>query len=330
MKTVGVIGGMGPAAAADMFEKLIAATAASCDAEHVPVIIDGNTAIPDRTAAILSGGDSPLPELIRSAKRLEAAGCECIAMACNTAHYYYPAVAAAVAVPVLHMPRLAARAAKAAGIRCAAVLSTAGTAAAGVYAAAFAAEAPAIKLLPLSEEQQRAVTDMIYLGVKAGREAFPQSAFIAAVGELYDAGADAFILGCTELPIAFVRCGITLPVIDPTAETARALAAFAGAALKPRPNVEIVTHYEREKTENTFFSSLSPLRLKAIPAREKKKRIVIERVAAEVEEGRVYSAAEFTALLAPIFEDHAFLRRYLVDMGLVSRSRDGSSYIRSH
>lgn len=327
MRTVGIIGGMGPAATNDIFAKVIANTRASRDCEHVPLIIDNNTAIPDRTAAILEGGDSPLPELIRSAKRLEAAGCECLAMACNTAHWFYDDVQLAVSVPVLHMPRLAARAAKAAKIRCAAVLSTAGTASAGVYRDAFQAEAPSIRLLELSEAQQQAVTEMIYLGVKAGNESFPKDAFVSVVKELYAAGADAFVLGCTELPIAFAKCALTEPAIDPTEELARALVAFSDAALKPRGAMGLVTHDEREKTERAFFSSFSPLRLKSVPAREKKKRIVMERIVRDIPEG-TYTREEFTALIAPIYGDIAFLRRCLSDMGLVERDRDGSKYVK--
>ena len=115
MKTIGIIGGMGPEATADLFLKIIRNTKAEKDQAHVPVLIDSNTAIADRTAAILTGAPSPLPELIKSAKRLEAAGAKYLMMACNTAHCFYNDVQAAVNVPLLHMPRETAKAVAASG-----------------------------------------------------------------------------------------------------------------------------------------------------------------------------------------------------------------------
>ena len=107
-KTVGIIGGMGPAATCDLMEKIIALTKAARDQDHLHVLTDVNTAIPDRTAAILHGGPDPVPEMRKSARRLVSAGAELLLMPCNTAHYFYDDLAASVPVPVLHMPRLTA------------------------------------------------------------------------------------------------------------------------------------------------------------------------------------------------------------------------------
>ena len=75
-KTIGIIGGMGPLATYDLAEKILKNTVADCDQDNVPVLIDCNTRIADRTAAILHGGDDPLPEMKKSAERLEAAGAD--------------------------------------------------------------------------------------------------------------------------------------------------------------------------------------------------------------------------------------------------------------
>ena len=52
-KTIGILGGMGPLATADLFRKITLLTDASCDNDHIRVYIDSNARIPDRTAAIL-------------------------------------------------------------------------------------------------------------------------------------------------------------------------------------------------------------------------------------------------------------------------------------
>ena len=87
MKTIGIIGGMGPLATADLYRKMIEGTVAEKDQDHVHVIIDSNPWIPDRTEYILHNGPSPLPEIVKSIRRLEAAGCDFLIMPCNTAHH---------------------------------------------------------------------------------------------------------------------------------------------------------------------------------------------------------------------------------------------------
>ena len=127
MKTIGIIGGMGPEASGDLFFKILRETDAACDQAHIPILLDSNTRIPDRTAAILSGGADPRPELIRSAKRLEQAGAEVLVMSCNTAHYFYEDIIKEISVPFLHMPRLTAEAVKEQGMKKVALLATSGT-----------------------------------------------------------------------------------------------------------------------------------------------------------------------------------------------------------
>ena len=107
-KTIGILGGMGPAATADLFTKIINNTEAGCDQEHLHVIIDSNTNIPDRTEALIHGGADPTEQMTQSARRLAEAGAELIVMPCNTAHGFYDAVCASVPVPVLHMIKLTA------------------------------------------------------------------------------------------------------------------------------------------------------------------------------------------------------------------------------
>lgn len=217
-KTIGIIGGMGPLATADLFEKIILHTRASRDQDHLRVFLDSNTNIPDRTAAILSGGADPLPELTASAQGLERQGAELLLMPCNTAHYFYDEVQSAVSVPVLHMIRLTARALSKRGVRTAGLLATDGTVRTGIYQRCFADTD--IRLLTPDESGQQAVMDMIYRGVKAGRRDYDASAARRAMEALLDRGAETLILGCTELPLAVTLYTLDFSVTDPTLELA--------------------------------------------------------------------------------------------------------------
>ena len=109
-KTIGILGGMGPLATADLFRKITCLTKADCDNDHIRVYIDSNARIPDRTAAILSGGTNPVPEMTSALRHLEACGADCIIMPCNTAHYFLPQLQAKTEIPFLSMLAATAKA----------------------------------------------------------------------------------------------------------------------------------------------------------------------------------------------------------------------------
>ena len=232
-KTIGIIGGMGPLATYDLAEKILDNTVASCDQDNIPVLIDCNTRIADRTAAILHGGADPRPEMKKSAKRLEEAGADVLIMACNTAHYFYDSVCEDISIPVLHMPRLTAQRLLDMGVKKAGVLATDGTCESGVYGNAL--EEEGIEPVYPSAEKQKIIMSLIYDHVKAGIMDFSDLDIDGVLAEMQEKGAEALILGCTELPMAFDIIGDTpVPVVDPTEVLARAAVSFAGAPLKNR------------------------------------------------------------------------------------------------
>ena len=222
-KTVGIIGGMGPLATADLFKKIIENTPASRDQDHVRVIIDNNTNIPDRTAALLSGGENPLPQMLESAKLLQNAGADALIMPCNTAHAFYDALCAELEIPVLNMISLTCEAIKARGMKKVGLLATTGTIRTGVYQK-YAGE---LELLLPDEAQQEDVMKFIYSGVKAGDRSFDPSAFLAAAESLIARGAETVILGCTELPVGKEMYSLDFPSVDPTLELAKGAVRFA-------------------------------------------------------------------------------------------------------
>ncbi len=213
-KVIGIIGGMGPLATIDLYNKILSHTAAENDQDHFHVIIDSNTSIPDRTEAILRSGQSPVYELIRSAHRLEFMGADILLMACNTAHYFYEQMAPHISVPFIHMIDETAKEVSARGLDCVGLLATEGTCQSGIYDKSF--QKLGINLLKPSEETQRHVTSIIYDGVKAGKTRYKTADIAKTLAELSQNGAKAFVLGCSELPIAFSRYGIDANVIDPT------------------------------------------------------------------------------------------------------------------
>jgi len=151
-------------------------------------------------------------------------------MPCNTAHYFYDQIQRFVDIPVLHMPRATAKELKRAGITKAAVLATDGTIQCGIYDKAL--EENRIEAVHPDAEDQKMIMSLIYDYVKAGKT-FPEPEKLQAMAaRLQEQGAQALILGCTELPIAFAGLQMPIPSVDPTDVLACAAVRFAGAKLR--------------------------------------------------------------------------------------------------
>ena len=231
-KTIGILGGMGPLATADLFQKIVLLTKADTDRDHIRVYIDSNANIPDRTAAILSGGEDPVPEMASALRHLEACGADCIIMPCNTAHYFLPRLQAMTKIPFLSILTAAAEACKAQFPgKTVGILATRGTLAANLYQEALA-QAGVPYLVPDAPAQD-ALMRVIYDGVKAGKGPDSYRAdFLTVLEQMSAGGAEVFLLGCTELPLAAEALKITLPTVDPTAELAKAAIRFCGYGVR--------------------------------------------------------------------------------------------------
>ncbi len=227
-KTIGILGGMGPLATADMYRKVVENTKADSDNDHIRVFIDSNAHIPDRTAAILSGGPDPVPEMLSALRNLEKCGADCVIMPCNTAHHFLPRLQAETAIPILDMTAITAAccAERFPGKR-ACLLSTTGTIAAKIYDASL--ENAGVDYMVPNEAESAELMRLIYDVVKASKPILPEAhAWNDLLHSLRGRGADYFILACTELPILSGILALPGPFLDPTDELARAAIRFCG------------------------------------------------------------------------------------------------------
>lgn len=202
MAIIGILGGMGPMATADLFTKIIQHTPASCDQEHIRIIIDNHPQIPSRADAILRGAESPLLHLIESAKVLENAGATFIIMPCNTAHFWHQQIQDAVKIPLLHIIENAAAQIKAEHHDLSGkimLLATDGTVKTKMYQAAFAAQGMEL-LIP--EDSDQTIVDWAISQVKAGQIGLHEQ-FSQLLDKYAATGVKAFIGGCTEVPLLF-------------------------------------------------------------------------------------------------------------------------------
>lgn len=229
MKTIGIIGGMGPMATVDLMKKVILATDAREDQDHIPILVDNNTNIPDRTAAILGKGESPLPELMKSADGLTDAGADFLIMGCNTAHYFLPLMLPHLRIPVINMIEETAAFCAREGYKRVGLLASAGTCKSGIYQRAL--ERAGVEVVQPQGEAERAIHGMIYDGVKAGNMGYDTTAVREALTQMAAEGCEAFVLGCTEVPVAVEMYHLEGNFIDATEVLAEEAVRQAGAKI---------------------------------------------------------------------------------------------------
>ncbi len=227
-RTLGVLGGMGPAATLDFLAKLQRATPAAADQDHIHVLIDLNPQVPDRNAALAGCGPSPGPVLASMARGLEAAGAEGLVMVCNSAHAFAADIRAALKTAplislidetVAEVRRTAPRAPRVGVLAAAACLDAA------LYQDAFK-RAGVTSIVPEEELRQRFMA-LLYR-IKAGKTGPAQRTEMAAIAQvLANAGAEVIVSGCTEVPLVLDRDDLDLPLVDSTDVLVAAALAFA-------------------------------------------------------------------------------------------------------
>ena len=225
---IGILGGMGPMATADFFSKVIFATPAVADEDHIPLLIQSDPRVPARPAAILAGGESPLPALLAGRNRLIAAGALALAMPCNTAHFWMTELRDGCPVPFLSI--VDASCDEAASLvapgACVGLIATGATLATHLFDHRL--EAMGFKMmLPEDEEMTTLVLPAIAL-VKAGRAPDGGQLIEKAVQALLLRGASVVVLACTETPLALdaVQSPLRAQCVDSTAALARLCVAW--------------------------------------------------------------------------------------------------------
>lgn len=214
---IGVLGGMGPLATADFMVRLARLAKAERDQDHCRTLVYSNPRIPDRSAALLGQGASPLAGMIDGLGVLERSGADVIAIPCNTAHFWLRELASATAVPILSIIDAVGAELRRRGVHHGRVglLATLGLTQSDVYQRGL--EPSGYDVVTPVDEDREAVEGALR-AVKAGHVEAAREPLVRAIRDLSRRDVQAVILGCTELPIALPEetapCGT--PLIDST------------------------------------------------------------------------------------------------------------------
>lgn len=230
-RIVGVLGGMGPDATVDFMSKVIAATPADRDQDHAHMIVDHNPKVPNRQAAILSGGEDPGLALAAMAARLEKAGADFLVIPCNAAHVFRESVTAVTGIPLLSIidVTIAAVAEQCPGAKSVGVLATDGCLRANVYQDAMAGQGIEA-ILPV--EQELGEFMQLVGRIKGGYQGDTVASKMAGIANaLVGRGAQAVIAGCTEIPLVLNSAVLDVPLISSTDVLAEKTAAIASGEL---------------------------------------------------------------------------------------------------
>jgi len=224
-RAIGLLGGMGPAATVDMMARIIAATPAGGDSDHLRLFVDCNPQVPDRNAAIAGRGASPAAALAAMARGLERQGADMLAIACNSAHAWADDIRAATTVPLVSM----IDATVATILRDHPAKRRIGLLAADACLDADLYQRPlrdAGLEIVLTADQSGFMT-LIY-GVKAGDVGTDARVAMRAIAsDLVADGAELIVAACTEVPLLLAAADSPVPFVDATDALVQALVAEA-------------------------------------------------------------------------------------------------------
>ena len=216
-KVIGILGGMGPEATLECYSRIIKCTPAKKDQEHLRVIIDANPKVPDRTAAIIGQGESPLTILVEGCRCLQRAGADFIIIPCVSAHFFLDQIQEQIKLPILSIFDAIAEtiAAGHSEIKTIGLMGTTGTIRGGLLQKRLASEG--IDTIVPDEEHQSKVMAAIY-DIKNSQPTRSEEEFtsdlIATAESLISIGAQGIIAGCTEIPLALKQKHLSVPYFD--------------------------------------------------------------------------------------------------------------------
>ena len=240
MKKVGIVGGVGPEASNKFCELLIKYKSKLKDQDNIPFVHYCNPQIPDRTDFIVGKGENPTPEIISTCKTLEDVGSSFLVIPCNTAHCFLPEIQDNVNVPIIDMIQVLVKKVLKENhtIEKVGLLATTGSIRSKLFEDYFGKIGVQV-ITPDEFDQENLVMEAIYgkRGIKAGKKVYARELLSLVAKKLVDQGAEAIILGCTEVPLVLKQKDYGIRLYDPMDIVAREIVDY----VESKEDKEVVT-----------------------------------------------------------------------------------------
>lgn len=228
MKTIGVIGGMSWESSAEYYRLLNRYAKARLGGHHNARSLMTTVDFADVEALQRAGDWAALGvQMAQAAAQLERGGADLVLLATNTMHRVCAAIKAEISIPFLHIADPTGAALKAAGVTRAALLGTRYTMEQDFYVGRLR-DVHGIEAIVPDEQDRENVHRIIYDELCHGAvRAESRSVYQHVIEALAARGAQAVILGCTEITLLIGPEDSALPVFDTTALHAQAAVDWA-------------------------------------------------------------------------------------------------------
>ena len=217
MKKIGIIGGIGPASTLDYYSGIIEKCRAKTNDGSYPEIIINSVNMAEMLSYITAKDwDALANMLIGAIKNLADAGADFAAIASNTPHIVFDAVNEKSTLPLISIVEETCKYAKVSGCKKALVIGTRFTMSSGLYSKAFARHG-VTAVLP-TESQQQTIHNLFFPNLENGIVVPEDKRRMLEIvsGLIAEHGADAVVLGCTELPLMIKPGDVDAFLLDTT------------------------------------------------------------------------------------------------------------------
>jgi aspartate racemase len=202
-KTIGILGGMGPGASSTLYSKMISYTQQQYNAvqdEHYPPIIIYSLPLKGFNETGITEPECVKKQLIDGVKKLEDAGCELIIIACNTVHVFYNEMQEAVKVPIFNIVQETLKQVQKSGYKKVGIFASECTIKTNLYTQQFAKND--IHIIEPNGTQQKQLNNVIEHVMGGNQKVQDVIALKEIAREYTKQGAEAIVMGCTEIPLA--------------------------------------------------------------------------------------------------------------------------------
>jgi aspartate racemase len=226
--SIGILGGMGAAASADFYTRLVSLAQHRYGAEQdydFPAMFLYNLPLVGFDETGFVDVEQVKKQLVAGVQKLEQAGSDFIVIPCNTVHYLYADMQQAVSVPILSIVEVVAQAVEKAGLRTVGLLGSESTKKYHLYESVFTKKE--VATITTTDAEQVEINKIILKIISNSQTAKETQVLLSIISRYATEGVEGVVVGCTELPIAITQKDTVLPLFDSTQLLAEETLRFA-------------------------------------------------------------------------------------------------------